>query len=130
MPVTMLETQRPGNRNVREWDASVFFFSFFYTCRLYNRRQIRRNLFKESSVEVEVSPRELRNGIELYACDGNSTMGKSQSSNRRAKRNLKHNFSFFSSRRREKMSASLLNIVKRFSHGKLRKVTMLLININ
>lgn len=105
-----------------------FFFLFFYTCRLYNRRQIRRNLFKESSVEVEVSPRELRNGIELY--DGNSTMGKSQSSNRRAKRNLKHNFSFFSSRRREKMSASLLNIVKRFSHGKLRKVTMLLININ
>lgn len=100
MLVTMLETQRPGNRNVREWDASVFFFSFFYTCRLYNRRQIRRNLFKESSVEVEVSPRELRNGIELY--DGNSTMGKSQSSNRRAKRNLKHNFSFFSSRRREK----------------------------
>ena len=98
----MLETQRPGNRNVRERDASVFFFSFFYTCRLYNRRQIRRNLFKESSVEVEVSPRELRNGIELYACDGNSTMGKSQSSNRRAKRNLKHNFSFFSSRRREK----------------------------
>lgn len=77
----------------------MFFFSFFYTCRLYNRKQ-RRNLFKESSVEVEVSPRELRNGIELY--DGNSTMGKSQSSNRRAKRNLKHNFSFFSSRRREK----------------------------
>lgn len=98
MPVTMLETQRPGNRNVRERDTSVF-FSFFYTCRLYNRKQ-RRNLFKESSVEVEVSPRELRNGIELY--DGNSTMGKSQSSNRRAKRNLKHNFSFFSSRRREK----------------------------
>lgn len=80
----------------------MFFFSFFYTYRLYNRKQIRRNLFKESSVEVEVSPRELRNGIELYACDGNSTMGKSQSSNRRAKRNLKHNFSFFSSRRREK----------------------------
>lgn len=89
-----IETYENGTR--------VFFFSFFYTCRLYNRRQIRRNLFKESSVEVEVSPRELCNGIELYACDGNSTMGKSQSSSRRAKRNLKHNFSFFSSRRREK----------------------------
>lgn len=89
-----IETYENGTR--------VFFFSFFYTCRLYNRKQIRRNLFKESSVEVEVSPRELCNGIELYACDGNSTMGKSQSSNRRAKRNLKHNFSFFSSRRREK----------------------------
>lgn len=95
----------------------MFFFSFFYTCRLYNRRQIRRNLFKESSVEVEVSPRELRNGIELYACDGNSTIGKSQSSNLPLGGG-------------KKMSASLLNIVKRFSHGKLRKVTMLLININ